>query len=83
MFDPKQFSLFPPPVIERRAEVHAGTVFEFADRPLLVVKTYGNDAAAPVICEELAEFGTTLRGQYALWSQDNVQRAMAARGRKP
>jgi len=54
----RQFDLFPiaPPVIERHAEVHAGTVFEFANRPLLVVKSYGSDAAAPVICEEMSEF---------------------------
>jgi hypothetical protein len=77
---PHQFDLFKPPTIERRAEIPAGMVFNYAGRPLLVVKSYGTDAAAPVIVEELASFGPrTLRGQLAIWSADSVSRAMRGR----
>lgn len=72
-----QLSLFAPPVIERRAEIPAGLVFRYAGRMLRVVKTYGTDPAAPIIVEELDTFGTTLRGQFGLWSCDGVQRAIA------
>jgi hypothetical protein len=65
-----------PPVLERHAEVPAGMVFVYGGRPLMVVRVVGNDPAAPVICEELAEFGTTLRGQFSLWSLDGVRRAL-------
>jgi hypothetical protein len=74
----RQFDLFEPPQLERPASISAGFVFPFAGRHLRVVKAYGSDAAAPVIVEELASFGaSTLKGQYALWSLQGVQRAAA------
>lgn len=72
----RQLDLFAPPVIEQRAAIPADTVFMYAGRSLRVVKTYGTDAAAPVIVEELVSFGpSTLKGQFALWSADGVTRA--------
>jgi len=74
-----QLDLFVP-TIERSAEIPAGIVYSFAGRPLLVVKCYGSDPAAPVIVEELASFSPrVLRGQLALWSADGVSRAMRRR----
>jgi hypothetical protein len=72
-----QFDLFKPPAIERAATIPSGAVFFYAGRPLRVYRVYGNDARAPVIVEELAQFGTALKGQYALWSQDAVARALS------
>lgn len=48
-----------------------------AGRPLRVEKVMGDDAAAPVILEELTAWGNSLAGQFCLWSVDFVQRAMA------
>lgn len=67
--------LFERPTIERQAPIAVGYVFNYAGRLLRVVRVHGEDAAAPVILEELSDFGTTLRGQYALWSRDFVLRA--------
>lgn len=77
----KQLDMFAPPVIERRAEVPAGAVFQSGGRFLKVYRVFGADASAPVIVEELQAFGTTLKGQYGLWSQDAVSRALARRMR--
>jgi hypothetical protein len=74
MFNRKQIEMFPPQ-LERRAQIPAGTVFDFG-RPLLVVETFGDDAAAPVIVEELVETEYSLKGQLGLWSLDGVTRAM-------
>lgn len=68
--------LITPPVVERRAEIPAGTIFTFAGRALRVVRTYGTDAAAPVICEELCDGPRWLRGQYAMWGLFGVSKAM-------
>jgi hypothetical protein len=73
----RQLDMFPPRVIERRAEIPAGAVFQSGGRFLKVYKVHGADAAAPVIVEELQSFGTTLKGQLGLWSQDAVERALA------
>jgi len=70
---------FAPPQIERRAPIPVGTVFHYWGRALKVVRVYGDDPAAPVIVEELGEFGTTLRGQYGLWSAAAVASAISAR----
>ncbi len=74
---PQQYDLFARPVIERAATIPRGAVFFYSGRPLRVYRVYGDDARAPVIVEELAAFGSTLKGQYALWSQDAVVRALA------
>jgi len=76
-----QLPLFPAlsPVIERRAEVPAGAVFLYAGRPLRIIKAMGTDPAAPVIVEELASFGKSLKGQFAIWSADAVSRVMMQR----
>lgn len=78
-----QFDLFPPPVIERRAEIPAGAVFQSGGRFLKIYRVFGDvsDKAAPVIVEELQSFGASLKGQFGLWSQDAVARAMV-RGRR-
>ena len=73
----QQFDLFSPSAIERRAEIPAGAVFQSGGRFLKVYRVFGSDAAAPVIVEELQDFGTTLKGQFGLWSQDAVSRAIA------
>ncbi|WP_315705038.1 MULTISPECIES: hypothetical protein [unclassified Bradyrhizobium] len=65
------------PVIERRAEIPAGAVFQSGGRFLKVYRVFGTDAAAPVIVEELQTFGSALKGQFGLWSQDAVSRALA------
>ena len=75
----RQFELFTPPVVERRAEIPRDAVFSHGGRFLKVYRVFGNDAAAPVIVEELQSFGSTLRGQFGLWSQDAVTRALARR----
>ena len=76
MAKPYQFLLLPP-TIERRAELPAGTVFGYGGRSLKVVEVHGTDAAAPVIVEELSDFGSsTLKGQLGLWSLDGVTRAL-------
>lgn len=75
----RQFELFAPPTIERRAEIPKGAVFSHGGRFLKIYRVFGTDAAAPVIVEELQSFGSTLKGQYGLWSQDAVARALARR----
>jgi hypothetical protein len=75
----KQFDLFEPPTLERRAEIPSGAMFQSSGRFLKVYRVYGTDRAAPVIVEELQAFGTTLKGQFGLWSQDAVARALARR----
>lgn len=74
-----QYDLFRPPSIERRAEIPAGIIFSFGGRFLRVYKTYGTQPDAPVIVEELIAFGSTLKGQFALWSADSVSRCLARR----
>jgi hypothetical protein len=70
--------LFSPPVIERPSHVCRDMVFDYGGRLLRVHRAdYGTDAAAPVILEELCEFGTTLRGQLSIWSLDGVRRALS------
>jgi hypothetical protein len=71
-YRPDQYAL---PGIQRRAELPAGTVFEYGGRALLVVKTRGTDPAAPVIVEELTD-SVSLKGQFGLWSLDGVSRAI-------
>lgn len=75
----KQMDMFAPPVIERRAEIPRGATFAYGGRFLKVYRVFGDvsDAAAPVIVEELQSFGSTLKGQFGLWSQDAVARALA------
>lgn len=68
----RQFELFTPPVVERRAEIPRDAVFSHGGRFLKVYRVFGTDAAAPVIVEELQAFGSTLKG----WSQDAVARAL-------
>jgi hypothetical protein len=75
----KQLDLFDPPAIAREAELPAGMFFNFGGRALKTLKTYGTDAAAPVIFEEITD-AVTLKGQLAIWSVDGVRRAQ--RGRK-
>lgn len=64
--------------IERRGAIASGAVFRFGGRFLKVCRVHGKpgDKAAPVIVEELQQFGTALVGQYGLWSQDAVSRAI-------
>ncbi len=64
--------------IVRTAQVTEGAVFLYAGRPLRVARVTGDDAAAPVICEEMVSWGVSLAGQYCLWSVDLVVRAMAS-----
>lgn len=75
----KQLSLFATATIERRAEIPCGAVFASGGRFLKVYRVFGDvsDAAAPVIVEELQAFGSTLKGQFGLWSQDAVARALS------
>lgn len=75
----QQLDLFAPPAIERPAAIPVGYVFAYGGRSLRVHRVYGVDAAAPVIVEELAQFGTTLKGQFAIWSAQGVMRAAARR----
>lgn len=75
----RQLDLFAPPVIERQAPVPVGAVFSYGGRALRVHRTYGTDARAPVIVEELAPVGAALRGQFALWSIDGVRRCLTGR----
>jgi hypothetical protein len=70
-----QLDLFTPRA-ERRAEIPRGVVFQSGGRFLRVYRVTGTDAAAPVIVEELQAFGSSLAGQYGLWSQDAVARAL-------
>ena len=74
-----QFDLFAPPVIERAATISPGAVFKSGGRFLKVYRVFGNvgDKSAPVIVEELQAFGQSLAGQYGLWAQDAVARAMS------
>lgn len=76
-----QFDLFKPPVIERRAQIPSGAVFQFGGRFLKVYRVFGDmsDKASPVIVEELTAFGSTLKGQFGLWSQDAVARFLDKR----
>jgi hypothetical protein len=73
----RQLDMFTPPTLERRAEIPAGAVFQSGGRFLKVYRVFGSEDDAPVIVEELQSFGTTLKGQYGLWSQDAVSRALA------
>lgn len=79
----KQLLMFEQPVIERRASLSPGAVFQSGGRFLKVYRVFGDvsDKAAPVIVEELQAFGSTLKDQFGLWSQDAVNRALA-RGMK-
>lgn len=74
----RQPDLFGPLRLERRASIPARSVFNYAGRPLLVVRVVGDDPAAPVIVEELSD-AVTLKGQLGLWSADGVSRAMRGR----
>lgn len=78
-----QFDLFKPPVIERRAEIPRGAVFTFAGRPLQVYRVMGTLGGDVVIVEELASFGSTLKGQFGLWSVEAVSRALAGKEISP
>lgn len=77
----KQLQMFEPPVMERRASIPTGAVFQSGGRFLKVYRVFGDvtDKAAPVIVEELQSFGPSLKGQFGLWSQDAVNRALARR----
>lgn len=82
---PVRPSLLPPPGVEQ--PIPAGVVFWWQGRPLRVVRVAGADAAAPVICEEMAAVGDGLAGQLSLWSLDVVlhvlERPFWWRGRMP
>lgn len=67
-----------PAQIVRRAELHSGFTFLFAGRFLRVVKSYGTDAAAPVVVEELMAVGEALPGQFSLWALGGIPTEMAA-----
>jgi hypothetical protein len=71
----RQFDLFPLR-LERPAEIPSGAMFSFGGRPHEVVRTFGDDAAAPVIVEEIIETHHALEGQFGLWSAAGVTRAM-------
>lgn len=77
-----QFDLFTHPAIERSEIVPRGFVFHAGGRALKVYRVTATDARAPVIVEELASFGSTLAGQYGLWSYDAVLRAVQAERRQ-
>ncbi|HEX4302852.1 MAG TPA: hypothetical protein VHZ78_08660 [Rhizomicrobium sp.] len=69
-----------PPAVVRPATVTRGMVFLFRGRPLRVERVCGDDPAAPVIAEELADgvngdiaYG---KGQFALWSLAGVMRLL-------
>ena len=68
----------PPVVINRKAELPSGYVFQFGGRQLMVIKAHGTDKAAPVIVEELRSSAVALKGQLSLWSLDGITR----RGRR-
>jgi hypothetical protein len=72
-------SLFDPPSIQRAAIIPRGAVFHFAGRALQVYRVFGTIAGDVVIVEELASFGSTLKGQWAIWSVEAVSRALAGR----
>ena len=69
----------PPPIV-RPATVSVGLVFLFRGRPLKVTKVMGDDPAAPVIAEELADGMNGdipyAKGQYAMWSLAGVMRML-------
>jgi hypothetical protein len=64
-----------PPRQERPAPVQVGEVFTWRGCMRRVVRTFGEDAAAPVIVEEMTAVGHALPGQYGLWSAESVRRA--------
>ena len=64
--------------LRTQAEIPSGLVVFAIGRPLMVVRAYGTDPAAPVVLEELADVGPALTGQFALWSVEAVTRAAAA-----
>jgi hypothetical protein len=69
-----QGDLFAPPVIERPAALPSGAIFHYGGRALLIVRSLGTDAAAPVIVRELSGGSTWLAGQYAIWSAAAVSK---------
>lgn len=76
---PRQADLFDPPAIQRAAVIPSGAVFHFAGRALRVRRVWGSMAGDVVIVQELASFGSTLAGQYGIWSVEAVSRALAGR----
>lgn len=70
--------LIAPPTLTRTAPVTVGEVFWHWGQARRVVRVYGEDAAAPVIVEELEAVGYAQPGQYGLWSADSVRRAKAS-----
>jgi hypothetical protein len=72
--------LIQPIVIEHRAEAPRDAVIIFAGRPMRIVKSYGNDPAAPVILEELVRGKNYSAGQYTMWSMWAAMRALAKGG---
>lgn len=69
--------LVAPPSLLRQAEIPSGLAFHFGGRMLIVRRVFGCDKGAPVIVEEMADFGeSTLRGQLSLWSVGGVTAAM-------
>jgi hypothetical protein len=65
------------PTITRPARIHAGMVFRFGGRMLRVHRVYdGDDAATPVIVDELSDGPRWLGGQYGLWSAGDIMRAL-------
>ncbi|RAI45275.1 hypothetical protein [Rhodoplanes roseus] len=63
------------PALRRDAAIAVGAVIWHGGRPLAVFRVHGEDAAAPVILEELTT-RCGLRGQLCLWSLDAVTKAM-------
>lgn len=70
-----QLDLFAP-ALHRAASIPRGAVFTYAGRPLQVYRVMGTQGGDVVIVEELASFGTTLKGQFGLWSVEAVTRAL-------
>ena len=54
-----------------------GQQFVFAGRVLEIVRVYGEKDASPVVVMEHNPPPPALPGQYALWSVDRVERAIA------
>lgn len=76
-----RLTLVAPPAIVRPALPGVDTVFFHWGRPLRIARLYGEDPAAPVIVEELADgWNGDIRygkGQLSLWSLAGVTRVLA------
>lgn len=75
---PAQLNLFTP-AMHQAATIPRGAVFHYAGRALRVCRVWGSMSGDVVIVEELASFGSSLKGQYGIWSVEAVSRALAGR----